>query len=292
MQRVDPQAFPWRVERSSPRAKIPTMQASPIPSRLPTFSMAYQPIVNIDRLDVFAYEALVRSHNNKEDARGVLDCVPPTSAYAFDLACRSHALRLAIELDIQQSDAKLCLNINPTAATQDASHLGLTCTEAIASGMALDRLIMELAEEEEIKDPVSLRVILAEYQRMGIKIALDDFGSGYAGLKLLAILQPDLIKLDISLVSRVATERPTEIILSAIVSACFDLGVAVVAEGVENYEVSMRMREMGVTLQQGYYFSRPAFEQLPTINWHGAMSSSSSKLATKLGSRRGLRTVS
>jgi len=103
--------------------------------------MAYQPIVNIDRLDVFAYEALVRSHNNKEDARGVLDCVPPTSSYAFDLACRSHALRLAIELDIQQSDAKLCLNLNPTAATQDASHLGLTCTEAIASGMALDRLI-------------------------------------------------------------------------------------------------------------------------------------------------------
>jgi len=62
--------------------------------------------------------------------------------------------------------------------------------------MALDRLIMELAEEEEIKDPVSLRVILAEYQRMGVKIALDDFGSGYAGLKLLAILQPDLIKLE------------------------------------------------------------------------------------------------
>ena len=287
MQRVDSQAFPWRVERSSPRAKMP-LPSTPIPTRLPTFSMAYQPIVNIDRLDVFAYEALVRSHNNKEDARGVLDCVPPTSSYAFHLASRSHAIRMAIELDIQQSDAKLCLNINPTAAIQDASHLGLTCTEAIASGMPLDRLIMELAEEEEIKDPVSLRVILGEYQRMGIKIALDDFGSGYAGLKLLAILQPDLIKLDISLVSRVATERPTEIILSAIVSACFDLGVAVVAEGVENYEVSMRMREMGVTLQQGYYFSRPAFEQLPTINWHGAMSAPSSKLRT----RRGLRTVS
>ena len=134
-------------------------------------------------------------------------------------------------------------------------------------GFPLERLVLELVEDEEIWDLAKLKPIIDEYREYGVKVAMDDFGAGYSGLKLLSRLKPDLIKLDMALVHAMDEDRTSQVIMKAIVQACFELGIVTIAEGVERYDQAMRLRDMGVVYQQGYYFARPAFEELPTIQF-------------------------
>ena len=81
-------------------------------------------------------------------------------------------------------------------------------------------------------------------------------------------MKPDIVKLDMELVSTLDMDRTAQVIVNAIVQACFDLDITIIAEGVERYEQAVRLRDMGVIYQQGYYFARPGFEQLPTVSFH------------------------
>ena len=234
---------------------------------VPTFSMAFQPIVNAMHGNVYGYESLVRSKTG-EGAHSVLSRVPAKNFHLFDRACRSKAMAEALRCGfLQQCDTVLCVNVNPNAAVEELTSIGQTCAEAVDIGFPLDRLVLELVEDDEITDFDLLKRLTEEYRACGVQIAMDDFGAGYSGLKLLSKLKPDIIKLDMELVSRLDDDRTAQIIVNAIVQACYELGITTIAEGVERYEQAMRLRDMGVVYQQGYYFARPAFEQLPGITF-------------------------
>lgn len=233
---------------------------------IPRFSMAFQPIVNVITGKVFAYESLVRSPNG-DSAGPVLKRVPVKDFRLFDMACRSKGIELAMQLGITDTDASLAVNVNPVAALEASSHLSLTCAEAQHAGFPLDRLILEFVEDAQICDPALLRRLMREYQEMGVRVAIDDFGAGYSGLSLLTNLLPDIVKLDMGMVRRIDSDRTTCVVLKAMTSACLELGVQVVAEGVERRETMEALIDIGVVLQQGYLFARPLFEGLPPVNW-------------------------
>ncbi|SEC64984.1 EAL domain-containing protein [Terriglobus roseus] len=236
-----------------------------IKGEIPSFSMAFQPIVNVLDGTTFAYEALVRSEAG-ESAHSVLSRVQPRNFHLFDKACRSRAMTDAIRWGLLQDPLpSLCVNVNPNAAISANSHLRLTCDEAVSVGFPLNRMIIELVEDDEICDFDGLKRVLDDYRACGVKIAMDDFGAGYSGLKLMSKLQPDIIKLDMALISRLHVDRTSQVIVKAIVQACFELGITTIAEGVETYETALRLRDMGVVYQQGYYFARPGFEHLPQV---------------------------
>jgi EAL domain-containing protein (putative c-di-GMP-specific phosphodiesterase class I) len=176
----------------------------------------------------------------------------------------SEAIRCGL---LQNPTQNLCVNVNPNAAIGVNSHLRLTCDEAIGIGFPLNRLIIELVEDDEICDFDGLKRVVDDYRSCGVKIAMDDFGAGYSGLKLMSKLQPDIIKLDMGLISRLHEDRTSQVIVKAIVQACFELEITTIAEGVETYDTAMRLRDMGVVLQQGYYFARPGFEHLPLVTF-------------------------
>jgi len=234
-------------------------------SEIPNFSMAFQPIVNVASGDVYGYESLVRSMTG-DSAYSVLSRVPMEEFHLFDHACRSKAMSEALRCGfLETPSTRLFVNVNPNAAVGATSNLRLTCAEAAEKGFPLERLVLELVEDEEIWDLEKLKPIIDEYRACGVQVAMDDFGAGYSGLKLLSRLKPDLIKLDIALVQAMDEDRTSQVIVKAIVQACYELGIVTIAEGVENYDQAMRLREMGVVYQQGYYFARPAFEALPQI---------------------------
>jgi len=234
---------------------------------IPKFSMAFQPIVNVANGGVYGYESLVRSESG-DSAHSVLSRVPTEHFHTFDRACRSKAMSEAIRCGfLETGPTRLCVNVNPNAAINEASDLRRTCDEAAEMGFPLDRLVLELVEDEEIWDLAKLKPIIDEYREYGVKIAMDDFGAGYSGLKLLSRLKPDVIKLDMALVHAMDEDRTSQVIVKAIVQACFELGIVTIAEGVERYDQAMRLRDMGVVFQQGYYFARPAFEALPTVQF-------------------------
>jgi EAL domain-containing protein (putative c-di-GMP-specific phosphodiesterase class I) len=228
------------------------------------FSMAFQPIVDTEARQVFAYEALVRGVNG-ESAHSILSQVTAENRYAFDQNCRVAAITLAAKLGLAATEAKLSINFMPGAVYSPAACIQLTLKTAKLVGFPLDRLIFEITEGEEIVDRKHLRSIIEEYRRQGFGVAVDDFGAGYSGMNLLADLPMNIIKLDMDL-TRNLQERPAAIaVVRAMVGLAKVLGCRLIAEGVETREEYRRLRECGVELMQGYLLAKPLFEGLPAF---------------------------
>lgn len=107
----------------------------------------------------------------------------------------------------------------------------------------------------------------SEHRAVGLRTAIDDFGAGYAGLNLLAEFLPDMIKLDMSLIRDVERKGPRQAIIRGVRQTCQDLGIDIIAEGVETPSEYAWLRDEGITLFQGRLFAHPAFEQLPPASF-------------------------
>jgi EAL domain-containing protein (putative c-di-GMP-specific phosphodiesterase class I) len=228
------------------------------------FSMAFQPIVDIEAGQVFAYEALVRGMNG-ESAHSILSQLTAENRYAFDQNCRVVALTLASRLGLAATGARLSINFMPGAVYSPAACIQLTLRTAKLVNFPLDQLIFEITEGEEVVDRKHLRSIIEEYQRQGFAVAVDDFGAGYSGMNLIADLPTNIIKLDMDLI-RSVHERPAAMaVVRAMVGLAKDLGARLIAEGVEAREEYRALRACGIELMQGYLLAKPMFEGLPTF---------------------------
>jgi blue light- and temperature-responsive anti-repressor len=141
---------------------------------------------------------------------------------------------------------------------------------ATRCGILPYQLILEITESEVIRDPAKFAERMNAWRSKGVRLAIDDFGAGYAGLNFLAEFQPDIVKLDMALVRDVDSKGPRQAIVRAVLQACTDLGLAVVAEGVESEAEFYWLRRHGVVLFQGYWFARPAFAALEVPAFHPA----------------------
>ncbi|SDB36995.1 EAL domain-containing protein [Belnapia rosea] len=226
-------------------------------------AMAFQPILDGGQGGrVHAHEALVRGPEG-QGAGWVIDQVAPEGLYAFDQACRVAAIEEASRLRLAESGAKLAINFLPNAVYNPVACIQATLQAANRTGFPTNRLIFEVSERERVHDPAHLLRIFQAYRQMGFTLAIDDFGAGHAGLALLADLPADLVKLDMGLVRGCDTHRARQVILAAMIGACRDLGVQVVAEGIETEAECAILRDMGVDFFQGYLFARPGFRSLP-----------------------------
>ncbi len=224
-------------------------------------TMAFQPIVDVDRRGVFGYEALVRGTGG-QGAAELLAKLNDGNRYAFDQTCRVTAIDLASRLGL---DGMLSINFLPNAVYRAETCIRATLEAASQMRFPPRRLMFEVTESEQVRDHAHLRSIFQEYRRQGFTTAIDDFGAGHSGLNLLADFQPDIVKLDMALTRNVDADRVRRAIVSGIVRVCDDLGIRVLAEGIETPSECLALREQGISLFQGYLFARPAFEALPAI---------------------------
>ena len=220
------------------------------------FSYAYQPIVDVVARRVWGHEALVRGPEG-EPAPSVLSQVNERNRYHFDQACRVKAIKGAAQIGIQE---RLSINFLPNAIYKPEVCIRTTLAAARAVDFPIERIMFEATEGEAVNDGRRLAEILREYKRTGFITAIDDFGAGYAGLNLLADFQPDVIKLDMALVRDVDTSKARQAIARGVLRMCGELGIQVLAEGVETASERDFYLGEGVTLMQGYLFSRPAFQ--------------------------------
>jgi EAL domain-containing protein (putative c-di-GMP-specific phosphodiesterase class I) len=228
------------------------------------FSMAFQPIMDINTETPFAYEALVRGPEG-QSAASVLAQITPENRYAFDQQCRVKAIQGAAAAGLLETPAKLSINFLPNAVYEPTACIQLTLKTSAAIGFPTDRLIFEFTENEEMVDANHVSNIIERYRQMGFKTALDDFGAGHAGLNLLARFQPDIIKLDMELIRDLDLSLPKRLIIDGVVKMCANLGITVIAEGIETEEELAALRVIGVRYIQGYLFAKPAFEHLPVV---------------------------
>jgi len=224
----------------------------------PTFSMAFQPIVDVKERRIYGYEALVRGPEG-QSAASILSQINAENRYAFDQACRVKAIEQAAALGL---DRKLSINFLPNAVYEPKACIKATLAAARRVRFPLDLITFEITEDERIRDTKHLQAIISEYRSHGFRVALDDFGAEYAGLNSLSALHVDAIKLDISLVRNIDQDERRRTITLGMIKVCQDLKIDVVAEGVERSEELSILREAGVRYMQGYLLARPAVNKL------------------------------
>ena len=226
------------------------------------FDYAYQPIVDLETRSVYGHEALVRGPDG-EGAMSVLSQVTEKNRYRFDQACRVKAIKSAAQLGIEE---RISINFLPNAIYKPEICIRTTLEAARTHNFPLHRIIFEVTEGERVEDGPWLAEILREYKRCGFLTAIDDFGAGYAGLTLLANFQPDLIKIDMELVRDVDQSKSRQAIVVGLLRICQDMGVKVIAEGVETAAERDFLSDAGIRLMQGYLFSRPVFQGVGKID--------------------------
>ena len=169
---------------------------------------------------------------------------------ALEQACLSAAIQLLPELP---ADSRLCVNLSG-ATLPDAHTLAILETPA-----DLSRLVVEITEDTLVRnDDPSLAAAIAVLRRRGTKLAVDDMGAGYAGLRQITAVHPDYLKLDRSLISGIEADADRAALVSAMVDYAERVGALVVAEGVETEAELSSLADLGVHLLQGFLLARPA----------------------------------
>jgi EAL domain-containing protein (putative c-di-GMP-specific phosphodiesterase class I) len=225
------------------------------------FSFAFQPIVDVRNREIISFEALVRGPHGESSA-SVFAQVPKNDILRFDEICRRKAIHLASRLNIPNR-----LNLNLAAQSIYEVDMSITATfqASIQSGIPAENIIFEVLESESLTEQRNLIQYLRLIQEFGFATAIDDFGAGYSGLKLLAEYQPYFIKLDRHLIGNIHQDYVKQRIFSGIREICESLCIEIVAEGVESAGEYHWLHEAGISIFQGYYFARPAFEALPDV---------------------------
>ena len=220
---------------------------------------AFQPIVNIHTGAVFGFEALLRGHD-----RFGFDNIPMFFEYAFsrgilhrlDLILREIAVAKFMRFSPEGSP-HLFFNIDPRLLESGDDATGLGLSILARNNLSPARFCLELTEDEKVVHNSNTLAILRKYRSQGYRLAIDDFGAGYSGLRHLYESQPDFIKIDRFFISGMASDHKRKLFVSNIVNLAHVLGLQVVAEGVEDESELRACREIGCDLAQGYFVARP-----------------------------------
>lgn len=244
-----------RVEITRPKGCQFCLDAKPLDFDI---TMAFQPIVDIEKRNVFAYEALVRGKDGA-GAGQVLSRITEENRYTFDQTCRITAIELAAGLGMQ---TRLSINFLPNAVYRPETCIRATTEAADLYGFDLRKIMFEVAESEPVRDPRHLKSIFDEYKNRHLITAIDDFGSGYADMSLLARFRPDVLKLDMAMCQGVANDHEKQALLLETVQTANQFGTEVIAEGIESLDDLRFVHDSGIRLIQGYLFGKPEVEHL------------------------------
>lgn len=216
-----------------------------------TIWMAFQPIVQWQERTVFAYEALMRSEDAVLTNPGAIIEAATNLSRLGDLGQRVRGL-VAEAIADAPTGPLLFINLHP----QDLLDEKLYAEDAPLSRYA-HRCVLEITERMSLDHIKDARARIGSLRMMGYRIAVDDVGAGYAGLASVAQLEPEIIKMDISLVRNVDREPLKRRLVASMVDACNRMGIDVIAEGVETAGERDALADMGCNIMQGYFFARP-----------------------------------
>jgi diguanylate cyclase (GGDEF)-like protein len=214
-------------------------------------TMHFQPIVDLRSGRPSAYEALARFQSRSG--------IGPLHWFALaeevgmrdelELACLREALKL---LEPRPQGTLLSVNLSGALLLDARTHSLLELQPS------LDGLIIELTENCLLEDTPGLHAAIAKLRARGIRIAIDDMGVGYSGLRQITMVRPTYLKLDRTLIAGIDRDPDRGALVSALIGYATQTGGYLVAEGVETTAELETLRQLGVTLVQGYFLGRPA----------------------------------
>jgi diguanylate cyclase (GGDEF)-like protein len=224
---------------------------------------SFQPIVNIHTGICYAYEALLRGWKEAgfESIESVFDAAYSEKClHNVELALRAKAIGTFSKIpEILKKNIKLFLNLDPRVLSSGDYRPGNTIKILHEYNLPQDSVCFEISERI---DPVSSAMmdVLSKYRFQGFRIAMDDFGTGFSGLKMLYYTEPDFIKIDRFFISEMEKDSRKRLFASKIVEIAHILGSLVIAEGVETEAEYYTCKRIGCDLVQGYFIQKPQID--------------------------------
>jgi EAL domain-containing protein (putative c-di-GMP-specific phosphodiesterase class I)/GGDEF domain-containing protein len=220
----------------------------------------YHPIIVTATEEVYGFEALARGVRRELRSPEVLFEVAEEANMVWELSRLLRRRAVSGIINELKDGQYLFLNIDPhdfddpTFRAMEPAELGIPDPS---------RVVLEITERTAIKDYPRFQEYLKAFRARGFRFAVDDAGSGYAGLGSIANLEPDYIKLDISLIANIDTNFLKQNLVETMVNFANTQGAQVIAEGVERREEFETVKQLGVHFTQGFLFHRPRYSGLP-----------------------------
>ncbi|GFP75049.1 GGDEF domain-containing protein [Clostridium fungisolvens] len=221
-------------------------------------STVYQPIVSLLDATIIGYEALSRgpiSSPLQNPDKLFKSAQTYNKTWELEQLCRIKAIERATNLD---KDKYLFINVDPHIFKDEKFKRGFTKEFLAEHNMSPDCIVFEITEKTCIEDYKGFRQALDNYVDQGYKIAIDDTGSGYSGLKMLNETKPHYIKIDMDLIRDINKDSFKQSLLECFVKLSESTNMKLIAEGIETEEELKTLISLGVYAGQGYFISRPA----------------------------------
>ena len=213
------------------------------------FDIAFQPVLALDSGMVVGFEALARFHDSlsKSPDRWFGEALQADLSFELEMAVMGKALASLSQLP---RNTYIALNVSPqTAASPELARL---CTRHAA-----DRIVLEITEHSSVEDYLVLGERARALRDMGVHLAIDDAGAGFASLRHVLRLEPDLIKLDKSITRNIDKRVRHQSLAAALLTFARGTSASIVAEGIETAEELATLKRLGVPYGQGYFLGRP-----------------------------------
>lgn len=217
----------------------------------------FMPIVNTQTRTIIGYEALIRG-----PASSPLHS--PSSLFKtahrlgrileLELLCRELSMRRFKHLGLE---GKMFLNVTPSTLLEPDFRDGLTLDLVKKIGFDPGRIVIEITEQFPIDDYALMKEATSHYRQMGFEVALDDLGAGYSGLRSWSELCPQYVKIDRHFIEGIDSTLIKQEFVRSIIEVARTIKCQVIAEGIERIEEHRILNDLGIRIQQGYYFSRP-----------------------------------
>jgi len=211
--------------------------------------LVYQPIFALENGAVEGVECLSRF--DAEPLRPPNEWFADAADVGMGIELESIAIRKAVaDLRTVPGDFYVAFNCSPAMITSDELRSAL-------QDIPPQRVVLEITEHSYVENYAALRQALVPLRASGVRIAIDDTGAGYASMRHILSIDPDIIKLDISLTHNIDRDRRRRALAGAMLEFARHTGSTIIAEGVENAEELATLRELGVSEAQGFYFGKP-----------------------------------
>ncbi len=221
-------------------------------------NIVFQPIFNLNTHQIIGYEALSRGPEGTEyeNPHFLFDTAREAGLeFELDRICRKKALTQASRLDPQ---TKIFINCLPTTI-HDAEFIEAYSNDFLEDSQRIpNHVLMEISEKQVINHCRVFQGTLSRHAELGFSIEIDDSGAGYAGLEAIVELQPSFLKLDISMIRGIEKNLLKQGMIQALVSFSGSINSQIIAEGIETQDELGTLKNLGISLGQGFLLARPA----------------------------------
>ena len=215
----------------------------------------FQPIVSNDTQEIVKYESLVRLIDEEDQIISPFFFLEIAKKGKYYSKITSMVLENSFEA-LEKTDKSITINISALdiekLSTRNKIYELLKIHKEAAK-----RVVFELLEDEDVRDFDEIQIFISKVKEYGVRIAIDDFGAGYSNFERLLKYQPDILKIDGSLIKNIETDSYSMSVVKSIVAFAKEQNIEMVAEYIENENIYNILKNLGVEYSQGYYFGKP-----------------------------------